>query len=94
MSKWTDFRDSLENSLDFGQINEAVKQNFTTQLINEVLPTAEAVADKFIGTIRDQAKTEQGWCKIRDAVVLPAAIDMCLYAMRKLLTATVNNTTK
>ena len=92
MSKWTDFRDGIENAVDFSDIGEDVKENFTAAALNELLPASEVMAEKFIAAIKDQAKDETGWCKIRDAVVLPATIDLCLYAMRKLLTATVNNT--
>jgi len=94
MSKWTDFRDGIENAVDFSDIGEDVKQNVTIAALNELLPTAEVMANKFITAIREQAKGEQGWCRIRDAIVLPAVIDLGLYAMRKLLTATVNGTAK
>ena len=94
MSKWTEFRDGIESTLDFQEVTEDMKNNLANQMLTEVLPTAEAIANKFIGAIRDQAKGEQGWCRIRDAIVLPAVIDLGLYAMRKLLTATVNGTAK
>lgn len=94
MSKWTDFRDGIESAIDFNGIDEEVKKNFTSAALNELLPTAEVIADKFTTAIKEQAKTENGWCRIRDAIVLPAVIDIGLYAMRKLLTATVNGTAK
>ncbi len=92
MSKWTEFRDGIESTLDFQEVTEDMKNNLANQMLTEVLPTAEAIANKFIGAIRDQAKDESGWCKIRDSVVLPAVIDFGLCATRKLLSVTVNNT--
>ncbi len=92
MSKWTDFRDGIESAIDFDHIGEDVKQDVTIAALNELLPTAEVMANKFITAIRDQAKDESGWCKIRDSVVLPAVIDFGLYATRKLLSVTVKNT--
>jgi len=94
MSKWTDFRDGIENAVDFSDIGEDVKENFTAAALNELLPAAEVMAEKFIAAIKEQSANETGWCKIRDAIVLPAVINLGLYAMRKLLTATVNGTVK
>ena len=74
MSKWTDFRDDIVESLQVEEVTEQVKQNLTKQIVESILPAVKTAADGFTAKIKEQAKAETGWCKIRDMLVLPLVI--------------------
>ena len=93
MSKWTDFRDNIVESLQAEEVTEQVKQNLTRQIVESILPAVKTAADGFIGKIKEQAKTETGWCKIRDMLILPLAIDGAIYIVETVLTKTMEKTT-
>lgn len=92
MSKWTDFRDDVVEILDVEEVTEQMKQELTEQLVNSILPSVTAVADNFVSKVKEQGKTENGWCKIRDMLVLPLAINGTLYVVEKVLTKTLEKT--
>ena len=92
MSKWTDFRDSVEASLDIGTVTEEVKQQFAGWLIETALPLAEKAADSFVAQTQEQAKSESGWRKVRDLVALPGAVRGGLWFVKKVLTKTQGET--
>lgn len=93
MSKWTDFRDDFVESLQVEEVTEQVKQNLTKQIVEAVLPAVNTAADSFTAKIKEQAKTEQGWCKIRDMLVLPLVIDGAIYIVETVLIKTMEKTT-
>lgn len=88
MSKWTDFRDNVEKSLDIGTVTEQVKQDFTGWLIHTAMPLAEKAADSFVTQVQAQAASEAGWNKARDLVILPAVIRGGLYLVKTVLSKT------
>lgn len=45
----------------------------------------EAAADRIIDECKKDAPQETGWCKIRDAFVVPAAINIGLYVLKVVL---------
>ena len=92
MSKWTDFRDDIVESLQVEEVTEQVKQNLTKQIVESILPAVKTAADGFTTKIKEQAKTEQGWCKIRDMLVLPLVIDAAIYVVETVLTKTMAKT--
>lgn len=94
MSKWTDFRDDIVESLQVEEVTEQVKQNLTKQIVESILPAIKTAADGFTAKIKEQAKTETGWCKIRDRLVLPLLIDGAIYVVEKVLTKTMEKTEK
>lgn len=94
MSKWTDFRDDIVESLQIEEVTEQVKQNLTKQIVESILPAIKTAADGFTAKIKEQAKTETGWCKIRDMLVLPLLIDGLIYVVEKVLTKTMEKTEK
>ena len=93
MSKWTDFRDDIIESLQVEEVTEQVKQNLTRQIVESILPAIKTAANGFIDKIKEQAKTEQGWCKIRDMLVLPLVINGAIYVVELVLTKTMEKTT-
>ena len=93
MSKWTDFRDDIVESLQVEEVTEQVKQNLTKQIVEAILPAVKTAAESFTSKIKEQAKTEQGWCKIRDMLVLPLLIDGAIYVVDMVLTKTMEKTT-
>ena len=92
MSKWTDFRGDIVESLQVEEVTEHVKQNLTRQIEESILPAVKTAADDFVGKIKEQARTEKGWCKIRDMLVLPLMIDGVIYVVELVLTKTVEKT--
>lgn len=93
MSKWTDFRDDIVESLQVEEVTEQVKQNLTKQIVESILPSVKTVADGFTAKIKEQAKAETGWCKIRDMLVLPLVINGVIYVVETVLTKTLEKTT-
>ena len=93
MSKWTDFRDDIVESLQVEEVTEQVKQNLTKQIVESILPSVKTVADGFTAKIKEQAKAETGWCKIRDMFVLPLVINGVIYVVETALTKTLEKTT-
>lgn len=92
MSKWTDFRDDIVESLQVEEVTEQVKQNLTKQIVESILPAIKTAADGFTAKIKEQAKTETGWCKIRDMLVLPLLIDGAIYVVELVLSKTMEKT--
>lgn len=91
-SNWVEFRDNLVESLKFEKVTEDMKQAFTAWLLETALPIAKESAANFTGEIKNQAKTETGWCKIRDQIVLPLAIDGGLWLIEHVLRQTAAKT--
>lgn len=92
MSKWTDFRDDIVESLQVEEVTEQVKQDLTKQIVESILPAIKTAADGFTAKIKEQAKVETGWCKIRDMLVLPLAINGLIYVVEMVLTKTMEKT--
>ena len=88
MSKWTDFRDNVESSLQFDDVTEEMKQSVCKWLVAEMLPLAQTAADKFTAQVKAQAANETGWNKVRDLIVLPAVINGGLWLIEKALSKT------
>ena len=88
MSAWTEFRDDVVESLKFDEVTEQMKQDFTKWLVETCLPLAETAAANFISQIKEQAKAETGWCKVRDLIVLPLIIKSGLWIIKQGLAAT------
>ena len=93
MSKWTDFRDDIVESLQVEEVTEQVKQNLTKKIVESILPAVKTAADGFTAKIKEQAKAETGWCKIRDMLVLPLVINGVIYVVETVLTKTLEKTT-
>lgn len=93
MSKWTETRDAIVDALNVQDVTEQVKQQVTAAILAEVLPTIGNAVDSFTATTREQAKTEAGWCKIRDGIVLPLVMEGAVFVVKTVLTKTVTQTT-
>lgn len=92
MSKWTEIRDGIVDAIDVKDVTEDVKQKVTSAILAEVLPSIESAVDGFTATTREQAKTEAGWCKIRDGIVLPLVMQGAVFVVKTVLTKTVTQT--
>lgn len=92
MSKWTDVRDNVVDALHVDDVTEDVKQHVTATLLSEVMPVIENAVDNFCAATKEQAKTESGWCKIRDGVVLPLLLQGGVYVVKLVLSKTVSQT--
>lgn len=92
MSKWTDVRDNVVDALHVEDVTEDVKQHVTSTLLSEVMPVIENAVDNFCATTKEQAKTETGWVKVRDGIVLPLVMEGCVYIVKTVLNKTVTET--
>ena len=92
MLKWTDVRDNVVDALHVDDVTEDVKQHVTATLLSEVMPVIENAVDNFCAATKEQAKTEAGWCKIRDGVVLPLIMQGGVYVVKLVLSKTVAQT--
>lgn len=92
MSKWTDVRDNIVDALHVEDITEDVKQHVTNTILSEVMPVIENAVDSFCAATKEQSKTESGWCKIRDGVVLPLVMQGGIYIIKLVLSKTVAQT--
>lgn len=90
MSKWTDFRDSVVDSLKFDKVTDTMKDEFVKWLVEVLLPLAKTAAGDFVAQIKAQATSETGWCKIRDMIVLPFIIEGGLWLIEKVLNKTID----
>lgn len=86
MSKWTDIRDAAIGALKADSVGKDIKQEFIEWLEQEGLAFLQAVADRVIAECKADAATEDGWCKIRDAFVIPAAINIGMYILNMVIT--------
>lgn len=95
MSQWTDLRDGALEAMKQGALNvvEETKQEFLKNFIEAGVPVIEAYADLFVNTVKAQAANENGWNKIRDAIVIPAAVKILLYAGKQILSLIPTGTT-
>lgn len=92
MSKWTEVRDNIVEALQVDDVTEQVKQNVTNAILTEVLPVIDGAVDSFVTTTKEQAKTETGWCKVRDGVALPLIMQGLVYAVKTVLAKTTGAT--
>ena len=92
MSQWTEIRDNIVDATDVKDVTEQVKQNVTQKLLAEILPMIENAVDNFCNATKEQAKTESGWCKIRDGIVLPLLMQGGIYIVKTVLEKTVAET--
>lgn len=92
MSKWTDVRDNIVDALNVDVVTEDIKQHVTSTLMSEVMPVIENAVDNFCAATREQAKTETGWVKVRDGIVLPLVMEGTVYVVKTVLNKTVTET--
>lgn len=93
MSKWTDIRDSIEQAVSGQQIDAQVKQDVMQKLYDVILPSLQKLGDGFVASVKAQSADESGWCKVRDAIVLPALIEGGLWLVEMVLKKTIEETT-
>jgi hypothetical protein len=82
-----DVKQVLEDSFKTS-VDETVKQDLSKYILNELIPLAEDAVNNFVSQIQEQAKTEKGWVKFRDSIVLPFIINGILYVIKTTLEKT------
>lgn len=78
-----------------------MKAAITRQEIKKMERTAESgkwvglikLGDGFAASVKAQSADESGWCKVRDAIVLPALIEGGLWLVEAVLKKTIEKTT-
>ncbi len=92
MSKWTDVRDSVVEALKVEAVGQSMKNDFITWLTGEGIEFAQAFTDRVIAECKADAPKETGWCKIRDGLVLPIALNIGMYILKTVLTKSAAET--
>ena len=87
MSKWVEIRDGALDAMKQGALNvvEETKQQFLANFIEEGVPVIEEYAAQFTAKVKEQATNETGWTKIRDAIVIPFAVQISLHIGKQIL---------
>ena len=87
MRKWTEIRDGALDAMKHGALNvaEETKQQFLANFIEAGVPVIEEYAAQFTAKVKEQAAGENGWTKIRDAFVIPFAVQIGLYIGKQIL---------
>lgn len=85
MSKWVDIRDTAVDALGLDEVGKTMKGNLNHWLMSEGMDVISVAADKVIDQCKKDAPNEQGWCKVRDAFVLPLAIQGGLTVLKVVL---------
>jgi hypothetical protein len=74
MSKWPEIRDTAVEALGLDEVGKTMKGNLNNWLVSDGMDVISVAANKVVDQCKKDAKNEQGWCKVRDAFVLPLAI--------------------
>ena len=77
-------KNELKNQVtDF--VRTEAKEASVVWLRNEALPALKEVADAYTAALKESSEKETGWCKFRDRVFLPCAVDGALWLIGKAL---------
>ena len=77
-------KNELKNQVtDF--VKTEAKETSVVWLRNEALPALKEVADAYTAALKESSENETGWCKFRDRVFLPCAVDGALWLIGKAL---------
>lgn len=85
MIKWTEIRDTAVEALNAEGVGKDIKDKFVDWLVKEGMAFLQAVADKVVAQCKADAESESGWCRIRDAFVIPAAISIGMYVLEMVI---------
>ena len=87
MSKWTEIRDGALDAMKHGALSvaEETKKQFLANFIEAGVPVIEEYAAQFTAKVKEQSANEAGWTKIRDALVIPFAVQIGLYIGKQIL---------
>jgi hypothetical protein len=90
-SKWVPVRDAILDTLKIDKVTEEMKEDVTRWILSEILPAGKKAADEFCAQTKKQAANENGWCKVRDMIVLPFLIQGGVWLIERTLEKTVTN---
>jgi hypothetical protein len=76
MSDWVKIRDSIEDALKIEEVGKDLKTRLVGWLNNEGIGFIQPLADAVIEECKRDAPNESGWCKIRDAFIVPVAVNV------------------
>lgn len=96
MSEWVKIRDAVLDVMKDGAMDvvEETKQAFLQNFIEAGIPVVEKYATDFVAKVKEQSKAESGWCKIRDSVVIPAAVQLVLFIGKQIIAAVAEKAKK
>lgn len=66
-------------------VGKSMKDELVPWLTNDGLEFAQAFADRVVAECKADASNEAGWCKIRDAFVLPVTLNVGIWVLKTVL---------
>ncbi len=90
MSKWVEIRDSIVEALKVEEVGKDLKDRFVEWLEMEGVAFIQAFADSIIAECKADAPTETGWCKIRDAIIIPVALNIGMAILKLVIEKAAN----
>ena len=84
-SKWVQVRDSLVEAMQVEEVGKELKDRFVGWAETEGIDFIQTFVDGVIDECRKDAEKESGWCKIRDGVILPVALNVGMYILKVVL---------
>ena len=80
--------EDLKNDI-VGQLGDALTEDAKKALLiyirDHILPIAKDIGQKYIDQLKDDALSESGWTKFRDAIFLPVLIDGSLWSINAVI---------
>jgi hypothetical protein len=90
MSEWVKFRDTAVDALGLDEVGKTMKGNLNNWLVSEGMDVISVAANTVVEQCKKDAPNEQGWCKVRDAFVLPLAIQGGLAVLKVVIEKAAN----
>ena len=86
MSKWVQVRDSLLDAIKAEEVGKELKNRLVGWAETDGIEFIETFANGVIAECKKDAENETGWCKVRDAFVLPIAVEGGVFILKIVLT--------
>lgn len=84
-SKWVPIRDSVLEALKLEDVGNGIKNRFVGWVGREGVDFAQAFVDEIKDECKRDAPEEKGWCKIRDAFVVPLFLDGAMFLLKMII---------
>ena len=84
-----DIKQLKESMIDNIEVyaTETVKADLLAWFSNKGIPAAKEIAAAYEAKLKEQSAQENGWNKIRDALILPFLIELTLWGLGKAVSA-------
>lgn len=70
-------------------VTDTAKTAFLTWVATRILPAVREMAEAYVAAVKASAGTESGWCKARDALVIPALVSCGLWVTEQAISKVI-----